>query len=75
MDFGCQNGDEITPKWIQNSIWIVKHRFLGIDRFTAGFIAEFDYKDAGKVDFWDPKSMKNRSQNDVGQGRRPGIDF
>ena len=49
--------------------------FLGIDRFTAGFIAEFDYKDAGKVDFWDPKSLKNRSQNYVGQGRRPGIEF
>ena len=75
MDFGCQNGAQIAPKWSQNSIWIVKHRFLGIDRFTVGFIAEFDYKDAGKVDFWDPKSMKNRSQNDVGQGRRPGIDF
>ena len=25
--------------------------------------------------FWDPKSIKNRSQNEVGQGRRPGIDF
>ena len=25
--------------------------------------------------FWDPKSIKNRSENEVGQGRRPGIDF
>ena len=39
VDFWCQHGVQIAPKWSQISIWIGKHRFLWIDRFTVIFIA------------------------------------
>ena len=71
MDFGCQNGAKLAPKWDQKSMFTWKGDF---SKIVLWLQRGLDFSGSGGPS-WEQKSTKNRSKNGVQDGMHLGIDF
>ena len=71
VDFGKENGGKLAPKSIKNRCRLRKAIFWKI---VLSLQRGLDFLGSGGPS-WEPRSIKNRSKNEVKMGRQLGIEF
>ena len=71
MDFWCQNGGKLAPKWDQKLMFTWEGDF---SKIVLWLQRGLDFSGSGGLS-WEQKSIKNRSKNGIQDGMHLGIDF
>ena len=71
VDFWCQNGGKLAPKWDQKLMFTWEGDF---SKIVLWLQRGLDFSGSGGPS-WEQKSIKNRSKNGIQDGMHLGIDF
>ena len=71
VDFWCQNGGKLAPKWDQKLMFTWEGDF---SKIVLWLQRGLDFSGSGGPS-WEQKPIKNRSKNGVQDGMHLGIDF